>query len=406
MKNPEIKPTEPADDPTDRELVARAQQQDLAAYNELIQRYHRKIYALVYNMTSNKEDAEDLVQEVFYKAYTALQRFKGDSSFYTWVYRIAVNRTINFVKRRKKRMGMSLDDVDGGVERDPAYVELVGQGIPLPGRHPFGIAGKIERGPADSVRKAQNRGGPSRHSRDSPRGDCRDAGCFVGHGSVETVLRKANLASRVVRVCAMNEDVAMDWKKYCLEHAGEPLPAEARALLLQDPELKRQVEQLVLVQKLISLKRHEQPDPAALPRCLQAVQARIGQREQVSLFARLREWFEFEAPAPAMAYGFAVAALLLVGAGVYVRGLTEPSAPVVAEVLPVETLELATELDPTPMVLAFQDEPELEENEPALAADMPSLDKPVIMLRVNALPPSGGRMSFGPDASTPVNFEY
>ena len=131
MNATEPKPPENMEDPTDRELVARAQKQDLAAYNELIQRYHKKIYGLVYNMTSNKEDAEDLAQEVFFKAYTALNRFKGDSSFYTWVYRIAVNRAINYVKKRKKRTGMSLDDVDGGVERDPSYVELSAKDSPF-----------------------------------------------------------------------------------------------------------------------------------------------------------------------------------------------------------------------------------------------------------------------------------
>ncbi|HMO51963.1 MAG TPA: sigma-70 family RNA polymerase sigma factor [Kiritimatiellia bacterium] len=131
MKSREIKPPEAAEDPTDQELVARAQRQDIAAYSVLMQRYQKKIYALVYNMTSNKEDAEDLVQEVFYKAYTALKRFKGDSSFYTWVYRIAVNRAINYVKRRNKRSGISLDDMDVGVERDPAYVELSAKESPF-----------------------------------------------------------------------------------------------------------------------------------------------------------------------------------------------------------------------------------------------------------------------------------
>lgn len=131
MKTTEPKQPEVVEEPSDRELVARSQKQDVAAYNELIQRYHKKIYALVYNMTSNKEDAEDLVQEVFFKAYSALKNFKGDSSFYTWVYRIAVNRTINFIKRRKKRMGVSLDDVDGGVERDPTYVELSSKESPF-----------------------------------------------------------------------------------------------------------------------------------------------------------------------------------------------------------------------------------------------------------------------------------
>ncbi len=127
----ELTPPDIVDETTDRELVARAQQQDVAAYDELVQRYYKKIYALLYNMTSNKEDAEDLIQEVFVKAYSALTRFKGDSSFYTWVYRIAVNRAINYVKRRNKRAGISLDNVDSGIERDKAYVELSAKESPF-----------------------------------------------------------------------------------------------------------------------------------------------------------------------------------------------------------------------------------------------------------------------------------
>jgi RNA polymerase sigma-70 factor (ECF subfamily) len=92
-------------EPSDRDLVVRARQQDVSAYDELIRRYQRKIYQLVYNMTSNREDAEDLTQDVFVKAYSALEHFKGDSSFYTWVYRIAVNRTINYLKKRKRNAG-------------------------------------------------------------------------------------------------------------------------------------------------------------------------------------------------------------------------------------------------------------------------------------------------------------
>jgi RNA polymerase sigma-70 factor (ECF subfamily) len=131
MKVPTSIPDEVEEDPTDRELVARAQNLDTEAYNELIRRYHGKIYALVYNMTSNREDAEDLVQEVFVKAYSALKRFKGDSSFYTWVYRIAVNRTINYVKKRKRRAGISLDDMDGAIERDPVMVDLSAKESPF-----------------------------------------------------------------------------------------------------------------------------------------------------------------------------------------------------------------------------------------------------------------------------------
>lgn len=118
-------------DPSDHDLVARARARDMLAYDELIRRYQRKIYQLVYNMTSNREDAEDLTQDVFVKAYSALEHFKGDSSFYTWVYRIAVNRTINYLKKRKRNAALSLDDMDQAVERDPDYVELRSRESPV-----------------------------------------------------------------------------------------------------------------------------------------------------------------------------------------------------------------------------------------------------------------------------------
>ena len=79
------------------ELVARARRGDLAAYDDLVKRYQERIYATVYHMTANHEDANDLAQESFIKAYQALKSFKGGSSFYTWLYRIAVNKTINFL---------------------------------------------------------------------------------------------------------------------------------------------------------------------------------------------------------------------------------------------------------------------------------------------------------------------
>ena len=65
---------------------------------------------MVFNMTGNRQDAEDLLQDVFVKAFDALKGFKGDASFYTWVYRIAINRTINFVKGRRRRMTVSIND--------------------------------------------------------------------------------------------------------------------------------------------------------------------------------------------------------------------------------------------------------------------------------------------------------
>jgi RNA polymerase sigma-70 factor (ECF subfamily) len=120
----------PNSDAHELELVRRAQKEDMAAYDELIRRYQERIYATVYNMTSNHEDANDLTQETFIKAFRALKSFKGDSSFYTWVYRIAVNKTINFLKQRKARVQMSLNDIDFNVEHDPDLVSLISDKTP------------------------------------------------------------------------------------------------------------------------------------------------------------------------------------------------------------------------------------------------------------------------------------
>ena len=111
-------------------FVQRAQQGDLSAYDELVRRYQERIYATLYHMTSNHEDANDLAQEAFIKGYQALKSFKGGSSFYTWVYRIAVNKTLNFLKSRKNRSMMSLNDLDFDAEKDPDLVALISDKTP------------------------------------------------------------------------------------------------------------------------------------------------------------------------------------------------------------------------------------------------------------------------------------
>jgi RNA polymerase sigma-70 factor (ECF subfamily) len=111
-------------------LVDRARHGDLKAYDELVRRYQERIYATVYHMTSNHEDANDLAQESFVKAFQALKSFKGGSSFYTWLYRIAVNKTINFLKQRKNRQHMSLNDLDFNVEHNPDLVALISDKTP------------------------------------------------------------------------------------------------------------------------------------------------------------------------------------------------------------------------------------------------------------------------------------
>ena len=120
----------PHETAADLVLVRRAREGDIAAYDELVRRYQERVYGTIYHMTANHEDAGDLAQETFIKGYQALKSFKGDSSFYTWVYRIAVNKTINFLKQRKNRRSMSLDDLDFNVENDPDLVALVSEKTP------------------------------------------------------------------------------------------------------------------------------------------------------------------------------------------------------------------------------------------------------------------------------------
>ena len=111
-------------------LVNRARKGDLEAYDELVRRYQERIYATLYHMTSNHEDANDLAQEAFIKAFHALKSFKGGSSFYTWVYRIAVNKAINSLKQRKNKLHISLNDLDLNAEHDPDLVALVSDKTP------------------------------------------------------------------------------------------------------------------------------------------------------------------------------------------------------------------------------------------------------------------------------------
>lgn len=124
------KPSETAEGPGDLQLVQKAQRGDLRAYDELVRRYQERIYGTIYHMTANHEDANDLTQETFIKAYQALKSFKGDSGFYTWIYRIAVNKTINFLKQRRARTQLSLNDLDLNAEHDPDLVALISDKTP------------------------------------------------------------------------------------------------------------------------------------------------------------------------------------------------------------------------------------------------------------------------------------
>jgi RNA polymerase sigma-70 factor (ECF subfamily) len=118
----------PVDEKT---LVRRAREGDLEAYDQLVKCYQQRIYATIYHMTANHEDTNDLAQESFIKAFQALKSFKGGSSFYTWLYRIAINKTINFLKQRKNRIHLSLNDLDLNAEHDPDLIALISDKTPL-----------------------------------------------------------------------------------------------------------------------------------------------------------------------------------------------------------------------------------------------------------------------------------
>ena len=96
-------------------LVAQAREGDTRAFGELVRRYEGKVFRLAQHVTQNREDAEDVLQETFMKAYEHLDQFKGDSKFYTWIVRIAVNQALMKLRRRKTDKSVSLDEtIDTG----------------------------------------------------------------------------------------------------------------------------------------------------------------------------------------------------------------------------------------------------------------------------------------------------
>src|SRR5919197_2244857 len=91
-------------------LVQAAKAGDVAAFEELVKRYDRNIFRIAQHITQNREDAEDVVQDAFLKAYENLDQFQGNSKFYTWLVRIAVNESLMKLRRRKTSKTVSMDE--------------------------------------------------------------------------------------------------------------------------------------------------------------------------------------------------------------------------------------------------------------------------------------------------------
>ena len=109
-----------AEIPSDLDLVQRVKNGDKEAFNLLVLKYQRKVGRLVRRLVSNSDEADDVVQDAFIKAYRALPQFRGDSAFYTWLYRIAVNTAKNHLVSRGKRP-ISLSELTSNEGDDESF---------------------------------------------------------------------------------------------------------------------------------------------------------------------------------------------------------------------------------------------------------------------------------------------
>lgn len=106
----------------DSVIVKQVQAGDVAAFDRLIVKYRERLYGVIYHMTSNREDASDLTQDAFIKAFQAINRFQGQSSFFTWLYRIAINATLSHLRKNRFKSFLSLDTVNS---EEPVSQELI-----------------------------------------------------------------------------------------------------------------------------------------------------------------------------------------------------------------------------------------------------------------------------------------
>ena len=112
----------------DRALVARAQAGDRAAFRTLFERYQRRAYALAFGVVRNQDDALDVVQDAFIKAHRHLDKFEGQASFYTWLYRIVMNLAIDHLRKHRRQRPVDFTDaaLDEAVSEDALLPKIIG----------------------------------------------------------------------------------------------------------------------------------------------------------------------------------------------------------------------------------------------------------------------------------------
>ncbi len=113
--------TPPQSDVSELDLVKKCQAGDTEAFDELVTRYRSRVFGMIYNMVHSEQDAWDLAQDSFVKAWKSIARFRGQSSFYTWIYRIVMNVTIDWLRKKQvKSGGTEFDDAIQLTQIDPA----------------------------------------------------------------------------------------------------------------------------------------------------------------------------------------------------------------------------------------------------------------------------------------------
>lgn len=106
-------------------IVRAVQEGDVAAFDQLILKYRERLFGVIYNMTSNREDASDLTQDAFIKAFQSINRFQGQSSFFTWLYKIAINSTLTHLRKNRLRTFFSLEKVDEDDRQSAEVIEAL-----------------------------------------------------------------------------------------------------------------------------------------------------------------------------------------------------------------------------------------------------------------------------------------
>ncbi len=110
---------------SDVDLVRESRRGDKEAFRELVERYQRKIVAVALGMVNNTDDALEIAQETFVRAFQSLDKFKGEASFYTWLYRIVVNRAIDFRRRERRHPTVNLEDRGGAAGEGGSYEDIL-----------------------------------------------------------------------------------------------------------------------------------------------------------------------------------------------------------------------------------------------------------------------------------------